>query len=142
MLRLFILQFFAGCACFSFDLFCFLFALIVRLCRFILHDRLNDIFLHFGILDPFMIDTLQDTGKSCADLVNIVEGKRAFAQLSILEFTSDQALNVLINRLRCRILHGTDRRFNAISHHDNGCFPGTRLWSGIAEFIDIHMVAV
>ena len=76
-----------------------------------------------------MIDTLENAGKSIADLIDISQRQRTFAQLAVFQFPADQPFNILVDSLGRGIFHGSDSSFNTVCHHNDGSFPGTRFGS-------------
>ena len=94
------------------------------------------------VFDSFMIDALQDIGKSLTDFIYIPQGKRRVRKLSVFQFTADKTFNKLIDCLRRGGFHGAHSSFYGISQHNDSSFLGIRFRTRIPEFINIYLLPV
>lgn len=72
--------------------------------------------------------------------MEIRQGQGAFIQLIIREKFVDQLLDQALDPGRRGVLQAPGGRFHYIGQHDQGCFPGLRLGTGIAEMVYIDAV--
>jgi hypothetical protein len=86
-----------------------------------------------GVLDPRMVDALEDINESLSHHLQISKGQVTFVELSVLDAILDQPINQFLSLFYGTRSIGPRSGLCLVSQHQNGSLAATRPGSRVSE---------